>query len=129
MKVVISISVVIIISVFFSLTQAEDKTTEEAEFAILLKAKATVLGPEVTLGEIGNIKVTDPEIQTRLLAIKVATAPPPGESLEISMSQIKRKLKSAGLNKYVGLIKGPDSIRVMTVQVELDKAFVQEDFA
>lgn len=130
MKTTIVYSLLLVTGLAFSMGQGEtDKTVSASkDFAILLKAKATVLGPDISLGDVGNIIIKDRKVRTKLLAMKIATAPPPGESLEISLAQIKRRLKSAGLTQYVELIQGPSHIRVMTAQTEIDKAIVMEEF-
>jgi hypothetical protein len=129
MKSTIVYSLLLIAGLAFSMGHGDtDNPAAGKEFAILLNAKVTVLGPDVSLGDVGSIVIKDHKTRIKLLKMKITKAPPPGESLEISLAQIKRRLKSAGLDEYVELIQGPSHIRVMTAQTEIDKAIVTEEF-
>ncbi|TDI87718.1 MAG: hypothetical protein E2O78_00705 [Caldithrix sp.] len=70
--------------------------------------------------------VTDSLKRMKLSAIKIGKAAPPGESTEILLSHIKKKLMHAGFGEYADSISGPRTIRVLTAQKEIDKAFVKE---
>ena len=104
-------------------------TSGSKQLSIKLKAKAVILGPEITLGDVGYIIAADSVKREQLMSIKIGDAPPPGESSDISLSHIKRCLKTAGFSKYVHAIKGPRTIRVITAPVEIDKAFLREEYA
>jgi hypothetical protein len=104
-------------------------TEEGSRLSINLKAKAVVLGPEVTLGDIVFIQVEDLKLRNRLMSIKVGEAPPPGESFEITLHYIKRLLETTGFAQVANHLNGPRSVRVITAQKEIDKAFVREEFA
>lgn len=101
----------------------------QKKLTIHLKAKAIVLGPIVTLGDIGSISIPDSFIQSRISSIKIKDAPPPGESSEIRLSQIKKCLRKAGFDRYLNILNGPRLIRVTTAQIEIDKAFIKEEYA
>lgn len=98
-------------------------------FSINLKSKALVLGPKIKLGDIGKVIVPDSLQMLRLSSVELGEAPPPGESSDLSLSHIKRCLKRAGFEEFISYIKGPRIIRVTTAQVEIDKAFLREDYA
>ncbi|MFQ5648471.1 MAG: hypothetical protein ACE5IY_00875 [bacterium] len=102
---------------------------DEPKFSIVLRAKSLVLGPVVTLGDIGHIVIPDSLQRTLLSSVKISDAPPPGETTEISMRHIMRRLKTAGFEKYLSALKGPRTIRVVTAQKEIDKAFLREALA
>lgn len=108
---------------------SEADTEEGARLSINLKAKAVVLGPEVTLGDIGFVQVADIKLRKRLMSIKVGEAPPPGESFEITLHYVKRLLETTGFAQIASRLNGPRSVRVITAQKEIDKAFVREEFA
>ena len=99
------------------------------KLSIKLKARTVVLGPDITLGNVSYILTSNSTTRAKLLTIKIGNAPPPGESSEIKLSHIKRCLKVAGLDQYSKLIKGPRTIRVVTAQIEIDKAILREEFA
>ena len=105
------------------------KSKRNTRLSIKLKARAIVLGPNVTLGDVSHILTQNSSIQAKLVAIKIGLAPPPGESSEIKLSYIKRCLRVAGFDKYSNAIKGPRTIRIITAQVEIDKAILKEEFA
>ena len=105
------------------------KLKSNTRLSIKLKARAIVLGPNVTLGDVSHILAQNSTIRAKLLTIKIALAPPPGESSEIKLSYIKRCLKVAGFDKYSNAIKGPRTIRIITAPVEIDKAILKEEFA
>lgn len=105
------------------------QSKNNASLSIKLRARTTVLGPDVTLGDVSHILTRNRTIRARLLTIKIGHAPPPGESSEIKLSYIKRCLKMAGFTEYTKAIKGPRTIRVVTAQVEIDKAILKEEFA
>ncbi len=100
-----------------------------SDFSINLKSRALVLGPKITLGDIGKIVVPDSLQRLRLSSIELGEAPPPGESRELSLSYIKRCIKRAGFEEFISYIKGPKTIRVTTAQVEIEKAFLKEEYA
>lgn len=106
-----------------------DAEAQDTRFSINLKAKAVVLGPEVKLGDIGFITVPDVKLRKRLMSIKVGEAPPPGESFEITLHFVKRLLETTGYAHVASRLNGPRSVRVITAQKEIDKAFVREEFA
>lgn len=121
-----------LIILFFTVSEtgfSESDQNSEKKFSIKIKAKVTVLGPEITLGDIGYVVVTDRTKRKRLLAVRICDAPPPGESTEISLRHIKRCLKTAGFSEYISSLKGPRNIRVITAEIEIDKAFLKEEFA
>ena len=93
--------------------------------SINLRAKSTILGPHITLGDISSLMVADSLQRMELSAIKIGRAAPPGESTEILLSHIKKKLMQAGFGEYTDSIRGPRTIRVLTAQKEIDKAFVR----
>ncbi len=97
--------------------------------SIKVKAKSLVLGPEVTLGDISSLHLGEGQSNEALNSIKIMKAPPPGESTDVSMSEIKRKLKIAGFEKYIPFLKGPRTVRIITAHNEIDKAFLKEGLA
>ncbi len=99
------------------------------KLSIKLKARTIVLGPDITLGDVSHILTPNSTIRTKLLTIKIGHAPPPGESSEIKLSHIKRCLKVAGFGECINAIKGPRTVRVVTAEVEIDKAILKEEFA
>ncbi len=105
------------------------QSKNSSKLSIKLKARTIVLGPDITLGEVSSILTPNSIVRTKLLAIKIGHAPPPGESSEIKVSYIKRCLKVAGFEEYAKTISGPRAIRVVTAQVEIDKAILKEEFA
>jgi hypothetical protein len=102
---------------------------QHQKYAINLKSKAVVLGPVVTLGDIGQVVISDSRARTELVGLRIGTAPPPGESTEISLTHIKRRLKTAGYGEYVSALRGPKNIRITTAPIEIDKAILKEEFA
>jgi len=98
-------------------------------FAINLRPRSVVLGPNVTLGDLGNIYLSDRNRRKILSQIDLGQAPPPGEGREISLSYIKRRLRTEGLGEFIALLSGPKRVRVITAQIEIDKAFLSEQFA
>lgn len=102
---------------------------QKQHFSINLKTKALVIGPDITLGEIGQVIIPDRFKRSQLAAVKIAPAPPPGESTEISMTLIKRRMTRAGFGEFIPYLKGPRAIRVTTAQTEIDKAFIKEQYA
>lgn len=112
-------------------TGSSQKTSSRysGQFSINLKAKVLVIGPIITLGDIGSIVIADSIKRTQLSELKIVDAPPPGESTEISLSYVKKRLRAAGLEDLISLLRGPSIIRVTTAQDEIDKAFVREEYA
>lgn len=101
----------------------------EDEHSINLRARSTILGPHITLGDISSLMVADSLQRMKLSALKIGRAAPPGESTEILRSYIKKKLMHSGFGEYADSISGPRTIRVLTAQKEIDKAFVKEILA
>ncbi|NIR47533.1 hypothetical protein GWO43_03490 [candidate division KSB1 bacterium] len=125
----LSVFVIIFSYVEFEDSKAWGTNHGEARLSINLKAKAVVIGPAITLGDIGQVIVSDSIKRLRLAAVKVGKAPPPGESSEISRNHIKRCLKKSGFGEFIDVLEGPRIIRVTTAQVEIDKAFIKEQYA
>lgn len=99
------------------------------EFSINIKSKALVLGPKITLGEIGVLAIPDSVKKEQLASVELGLAPPPGESREITLRYIKRCIKRAGFGEFISYIKGPRTIRVITAPVEIDKAILKDEIA
>ena len=112
-------------------TGSSQKTSSgyTGQFSINLKTKALVIGPIVTLGDIGSIVIADSIKRRQVSELKIADAAPPGESTEISLSYVKKRLQAAGLEDVISFLRGPSIIRVTTAQEEIDKAFVREEYA
>ena len=104
-------------------------SNENREFSINLKSKALVLGPKITLGDIGVLEIPDRIKKEKLASIILGDAAPPGESRELSLSYIKRCLKRAGFEEFNSYIRGSRMIRVTTAPVEIDKAILKDGFA
>jgi len=107
------------------------KTKGQSKLELLvvnLKKSTQVLGPQVVLADVAEI--TGPKkLKVDLGRIIVCPqVPPPGESMEISLRHIKLCLVKAGFKDFVKL-KGPKMIRVSTAQVEINKAFLRENYA
>lgn len=113
---------------FFSVT-AITASDVNKNLSINLKAKSIVLGPEIRLRDVGTIIIPDTKKKAEIAQIIIGKAPPPGESSEISLNYIKRRLKVSGFEDYVSIIKGPRIIRIVTAHVEIDKAFLKQEFA
>ena len=97
--------------------------------AIKVKAKSLVLGPQVTLGDISSVQISDNPKRAAIEGIIIVKAPPPGESTDISLTDIKRKLKVAGYGRFIPMLKGPRTVRIITAHNEIDKAFLKEGLA
>ncbi len=97
--------------------------------SIKLRARSTVLGPGITLGDVARIVMDDAVQSRRVRSIKIGEAPPPGESTEISLTYIKKCIESSGFGELVEHISGPRNLRVITAHREIDKAFLKENLA
>lgn len=124
----LSVSVLLLSSIKFG-ASGPLTTGDRRDFSIDLKAKAIVIGPNITLGDIGQVTTHDSTLRSQLSSIQVGQAPPPGESSEIRLNHIKRCLKKAGFGEFIDTVKGPRIIRVTTAQIEIDKAFIKEEYA
>lgn len=118
-----------IVIMFGSILALGVEANSQETFSINLKPRAIVVGPIITLGDIGYIGLQDSVKRTLLKSVRIAEAPPPGESSEISLNFVKNCLKAAGFNDMAAHITGPRVIRVTTVQIEIDKAFLKEEYA
>jgi hypothetical protein len=107
----------------------KDSATYHDQLSINLKARALVIGPTIRLRDLGKIVVPDSVKRARVADLKIADAPPPGESSEISLNYIKRRLHAAGFHEFTSSIKGPSIIRVTTAQDEIDKAMIKDEYA
>jgi len=95
----------------------------DEDISISLNPKSIVLGPSITLADVSTINIVNLADKKSMGNIEIGSAPPPGESSEIMLSYIKRKLKKAGFQKYLTLISGPKTIRVITAHKEIDRVF------
>ena len=132
MKVLEKIIKIIFMCLIISLTillNNHETLSASKDLSIKLKAKSLVIGPFITLGDVGYLFITDNNTKTRLSSIRIGIAPPPGESTEITLNHIKRKLESEGFGEYAAKINGPKTIRVSTAQKEIDKIFLNEELA
>jgi len=120
---------VLVIITTLVIIESKKLTASGREYSINLKSRVIVIGPMITLGDIGQVVERDSATKILLSAVKIIEAPPPGETTEISINFIKRCLITAGLRKYTSSLKGPKVVRVTTAQVEIDKAFLIEEFA
>ena len=118
--------------VLFNLgTSNSQKVTQQLgeKLSINLKAKALVIGPRIKLGDIGTVLIADSLKRAKVLELEIGLAPPPGESTEISLSKIKKRLQAAGFADLLSFVNGPSVIRVTTAQMEIDKALLTEEYA
>lgn len=104
-------------------------TIDQQEARISFKSINLVVGNRILLGEICDLNISDSKMKKSLAQISIGIAPPPGESIEITLISIKKKIISAGFSKLVPYVIGPKVIRVETAQREIDKAFLHEDLA
>jgi hypothetical protein len=123
------LSIVITLCMAASVMSQNVESPSGNDLSINLKPRAVVVGPVITLGDIGYIVVQDSVRRSLLKSVRITDAPPPGESTEISLNYIKNRLKAAGFKDFASVINGPKSIRVTTAQIEIDKAFLREEFA
>ncbi len=106
-----------------------NRTTSAQSVQIKLKPVNLVVGNQIVLGEICEIYMQDTESKKRFSNINVGLAPPPGESIEITLIAVKKKITAAGYSNFIPYVTGPKIIRVETAHREIDKAFLQEKFA
>jgi len=112
-----------------SLNAFSDTPEKSNNLSISLKARSVVLGPYVKLGDVGNLIIPNNKTRIQIASVIIGKAPPPGEAREISLNYIKRCLKSSGFEEYISFLNGPKTVRVITAHVEIDKAFLQQEFA
>jgi len=106
----------------------ETSAGREEQVVIKLRYKAVVIGPTITLADVSKIMIQNRALIKKIGHIKIGMAPPPGESREISVSDIKKSLIKAGYEQYVNHLKGPRAIHITTAHNEIDKAFLREDY-
>jgi len=123
------ISILFLLCIINMGSSESKQSKNSSKLSIKLKARTIVLGPDITLGDVSRILTPNSTVRAKLSTIKIGHAPPPGESSEIKLSYIKRCLKVAGFEEYAKVIKGPRTIRVVTAQIEIDKAILKEEFA
>lgn len=100
--------------------------SQTKEFSINLKARALVIGPKILLHEICIINTDNKAIRTKLGAVQLGQAPPPGESKELTLAFIKLQIRRAGLQEYLDKVAGPKVIRVTTAHEEISKAVLED---
>jgi len=86
---------------------------------INFRTESKVIGPNIKLGEIGQIMVTDQKVKQQLNNLVIAKAAPPGEALEITRSYIKKCIREHGFNLNSIIFNGPKTIRITTIQNRL----------
>lgn len=106
-----------------------NRITSKQTLRIKLRPLNLIVGNQIVLGDICDINIQNLEIRKRFSNINIGLAPPPGESIEISLISIKKKIASAGFPKYIAYVIGPKTIRAETAHREIDKAFLREEFA
>lgn len=105
------------------------RTATQEILQIRLKPMNLVIGNQIVLGDICELNIQNEEIRKRFSNINIGLAPPPGESIEITLISVKKKISIAGFSAYITYVTGPKIIRIKTAHREIDKAFLQEEFA
>jgi flagella basal body P-ring formation protein FlgA len=81
---------------------------------IRLRAESVVRGPEMRLGELGEISTPDETWQRQLEAIDVGRAPLPGASRTVDLPYLAARLKQAGVDPARLRMEAPARVTVTT---------------
>jgi hypothetical protein len=99
------------------------------QFTISFHSESVVVGSEISLGEIGKIVLNNEKLCKRLSSLVIAEAAPPGETREISLSYIKKRLKELGFDIQQIHFKGPKVLRITTMPNKLIDLLIEDKIA
>lgn len=102
---------------------------EVSQFTINFKTESIVIGPQITLGEVGQIIVADKALRHRLNQLEITKAAPPGEAKEITVSQIKKCVREEGFDLAHIIFKGPKILRITTLPDKLINLIIEDKLA
>ena len=113
-------------ALIFAATLGDGSQAQVKKYVMYLKPETVVVGPYIHLHEICDIKPKSKSFMKKIQKVRVAKAAPPGESKDISISQLRLVLRHARLEKYIRLIKGPKVIRVKTGHKDITRMRLEE---
>lgn len=97
------------------------QTAGAAEGVVLrLPEKATVVGPQVSLGEIAEIITTDGAVADRLRRLTLGRAAPAGMKAKMTLGYIKIALRREGYSLGDFAFGGADTVEVLTQSQSFD---------
>ncbi len=92
------------------------RAQENPAVQVLLRMpeKASVIGPDVRLGEIAEIITADKALSERLLRLVIAKAPPAGDKISLAQAAVKVALYREGYELKTFQFAGPAVTEIMT---------------
>ena len=103
--------------------------SETPQLTISFHSESVVVGPEISLGEIGKIVINNEMLCKTLRDLIIAEAAPPGETREISLSYIKKCIKELGFNLQEIQFNGPKVLRITTMPNKLIDLLIEDQTA
>src|ERR1700679_572358 len=85
-----------------------------AQVLLRLPEKASVIGPDVRLGEIAEVITTDKALSERLLRLVIAKAPPAGGTISLAQAAVKVALYREGYELKTFEFSGPEATEILT---------------
>jgi len=98
---------------------------QRPQLSIDLRPVALVIGPAIRLEDVGVIHTADNSLKKKLAVTELGPAAPPGESKELTLSEIRARLRRAGVTTFVVHVTGPSAIRVTTAPAEIYKVMIE----
>ena len=89
---------------------------------IRLPEKATVVGPEITLGEIAEVIGNERTVEDRLRRLTLGRAAPVGDKVKMTLASVKIALRREGYSLEGFAFGGADAVEVLTSSQSLDSA-------
>ncbi len=116
----------VVIALLLILPFRESATGQTKKYILHLKPETVVVGPYIYLHEVCEIKPESKSFLKKLKKVRITKAAPPGESKDISLSQLRLVLRHAKLEKFIRQIKGPRVIRVKTGHKDITRMRIEE---
>jgi flagellar basal body P-ring formation protein FlgA len=85
-----------------------------AQVLLRLPEKASVIGPDIRLGEIAEVITTDKALSERLLRLVIAKAPPAGGTISLAQAAVKVALYREGYELKTFEFSGPEATEILT---------------
>ncbi len=103
-----------------SLCHALPAVTCSRTLHVRAQATAIVHGPEITIGDVAEVKGTPPEWVARIRRLVVAQSPPPGQERTLHGAYLATRLKQQGVSRQNLKLQAPAKIRVTRAAQRLE---------
>ena len=95
--------------------RAEAQAEPPADLTIEFASPAYAAGPQILLGDIARVHVSDDALRARLVQMEVGAAPIPGGTRKVNMGQVQVRMRQQRIDPAAFSFQGPAEVSVTAV--------------